>query len=133
MKKWASGKGFTIEKKIFSCNIIWLQGGSIECDSGKVVALIFVRRPQRRDDGGVIENAQGSTTEITVSEEPLSTGSLKSGTADSPFECQVGDMIFLQEGEQISVRKDAAPRDFCMYCIVRRIIPTGGAGGGVTT
>ncbi|KAK3349521.1 hypothetical protein B0T25DRAFT_548335 [Lasiosphaeria hispida] len=135
---WASEKGFTIERNMLKCNILWLQGGVIECDPDRVVLLIFVRRPRRRDDGGVIEDAQGTTAGITVSEEPLSRGFLKSPTAESSFECQVGDMIVLEEGEQISVRREASvkegtgPRDFCMFCIAHRKIPTGGAGEGGT-
>ncbi|KAK1752913.1 hypothetical protein QBC47DRAFT_387355 [Echria macrotheca] len=141
--KWVSGKGFSIDRKILDCNILWLQGGGIECDPGRVVVLIFVRRPRRRDDGGVIEDAQGTATGIAVLEEPLSKGSIKSPiahpiTAASLFECQVGDMIFLAEGEQVfvreqtSVKEGTGPRDVCMFYIMHRTTPTGGAGEGDT-
>src|ERR1051325_6996231 len=104
--KWAHDKGFAISRTMLSCNILWVQGGGVKCESGSVVLLVFVRRPRRRDDGGVIEDTQGTTAGITVSKEPLSRGTLKSPTAESSFECQVGDMIVLEEGEQISVRKE---------------------------
>ncbi len=103
--------------------------------------LIFVRRPRRRDGGGVIEDTQGTTVTvgIAVSEEPLSKGAIKSLiggsiTVISPFECQVGDMILLEAGDQIFVREqvDTGPRDICMFCIMHRTTPRRGAGEGDT-
>lgn len=69
-----------------------------------------------------------------VSEEPLARGTLKSPIAEYPFKCYIGDIIVLEEGDQISVRMGASakegtgPRDLYIFCIVHLTIPTGGAG-----
>ncbi len=95
----------------------------MKISEGKVAILIFVRRPQPRDGEGAQEIA---LVGIAVREEPLSKGRILSpiaggGTAESWFECQVGEMIFLQTGEQVLVRDEVGEdRDICFCCIVHR-------------
>ncbi|KAK0752460.1 hypothetical protein B0T18DRAFT_404920 [Schizothecium vesticola] len=137
--KWASRKGFAITPQIFNCKIIWLQGGLVTCPEGMVAMLIFVRRPRRRGCGGIGQDTQGTTSvESTMPEEPPSEGVIRSPltgpvstiSADSLFRCQVGEMIFLEAGEQVIVRGDARLRDICMCCILHRTTSRGGTGEG---
>ncbi|KAK3312471.1 hypothetical protein B0H66DRAFT_570691 [Apodospora peruviana] len=117
--KWAKGKGFGINPDIYNGNIFWLRGQGMRISEGKVVILIFVRRPRPREG----EGAQGTAPVIAVREEPPFKGIILSptaggGTTKSCFECQVGEMIFLQSGEQVLLRKDVEKdRDICFYCI----------------
>ncbi|KAK3371799.1 hypothetical protein B0T24DRAFT_337671 [Lasiosphaeria ovina] len=119
---WAREKGFDIMPEIFSCNILWLQGGYVKCPENMVTMLIFVPRPRLR----------GS---VTLPEEPPSEGIIRSPiagpvTTDSIFKCRVGEVIFLEAGEQVLLREEACPRDICICGITHRTTLLGGTGKG---
>jgi hypothetical protein len=105
------------------------------CGNGMVVMLIVVPRPKRSD--GVEKKDVEGTPGTTAEEQPLSTGTIKSPIGspiliDSPFECQVGDIIIIEEGEQILVKETTGPQGnlkvFCVLCAVHSTTPKGGAG-----
>jgi hypothetical protein len=88
-----------------------------------VAILIFLRRPRPRGSGGIAQDGQATATaDVTVPGEPLSEGIIRSPvagpvTTDSGFQCQVGEMIFLEAEEQLHVREDKRPCDICI-CVI---------------
>jgi hypothetical protein len=106
--------------------------------NGMVLMLIVVPRP-KRSDGVEKKDVEGISGTTTTGQEPLSTGTIKSPIGgpiliDSPFECQVGNIIIIEEGEQILVKETTGPqgnpKDFCVLYAVHNTIPKGGAGKG---
>ena len=103
----------------------------MKISEGKVAILIFVRRPQRRDG----EDTQKTASAAAVRKEPPFKGIIRSPTADgktteSPFECQVGDMVFLHSGERVLLREVGEDnRDICFYLIAHKTVDLEGSSG----
>jgi len=141
MNKWAEKRGFRIERSPHhGPQIIWLQGGSLSAREDRISIFIVVRRPRSRGNGGSDQAAEVITTGETpsVCQEPPSKVKTKSPIsgplfAESPFECQVGDVIILEGGEQLIVRPqdkgDTGPRGICMLAVLHRTTPKEGTGG----
>ena len=93
--------------------------------------MVFIFIPRPKSDGA--EGLEG-VSETTAK---LSTGMIRIPICDrsyveSPFECQVGDIIILEEGEQMLVRRmiesHGNPKDFCVLCAVHSTLPYIGIG-----
>ncbi|KAK3690249.1 hypothetical protein B0T22DRAFT_441661 [Podospora appendiculata] len=127
---WAEKRGYSIDVELQrGPTVVWFKSGGMTCGNGMVVMLIVVPRPKR--SGGVEEkDVEGISGTTAAEQELLSTGMIKSPVGgpiliDSPFECQVGDMIILEEGEQILVKEITGPgnpKDFCVLCAVHSTI-----------
>ena len=128
MDKWAENRGFRIEKIVGRPQIVWLKDDGVSAGKDRVSIFIVVPRPKPRGNGGSDETP-------TALQEPPSKGVIKSpmGAAGPPFthslfECQVGDIIILEGGEQLLVRPQregyTGPRDVCMLLVLRHTSPT---------
>ncbi|KAK3332662.1 hypothetical protein B0T19DRAFT_416221 [Cercophora scortea] len=122
---WAKKRGYSIDVELQrGPTVVWFKSGGMTCGNDMVVMLIVVPRPKR--SGGVEKDVEGIFGTTAAEQEVLSTGIIKSPVGgpifvDSPFECQVGDMIILEEGEQILVKETTGPgnpKDFCVLCAV---------------
>jgi hypothetical protein len=99
--------------------------------------VIFIPRPkitkERQETAGTDEEIiTGTTTTGTTPaglQEPPFKVVIKSPVsgpvfAESPVECEVGDVVVLEGGEQLRVRADeraaSAPSDVCLLCALHR-------------
>lgn len=131
MRKWASGRGFRIEPRISNGpTIMWLKRDHVNCRDGWIAIFIVVPRPTTGREGTTIESGEAITIgeSPAAPQEPPSSGLFKSPmTASlslltvSRFNCQVGDIIILEGGEQLAVEDEGTePRDICMFCVMHR-------------
>ncbi|KAG8664810.1 uncharacterized protein FPOAC1_013590 [Fusarium poae] len=129
---WAGERGFTIEKPVFlGSQILLLQSGDVRIQHDRISIVIFIPIPKAIEDNEEIVATDEATTTKTSSARPLephyriSIQSLVTGPvfAESSVECEVGDVLVLEGGEQLSLRGD----DVCMLCTLHRT-NTAGAG-----
>lgn len=130
---WARERGFSIEKSVFlGPQILWLQTGDIRTQHDRVSIVIFIPRPkiakEEEENAVAAEEITTGTTPAWLREPPfrILIKSPISGPllAESPVECEVGDVVILEGGEQLWVRADESaalvPSDVCMICALHR-------------
>ncbi|KPA38943.1 hypothetical protein FLAG1_08212 [Fusarium langsethiae] len=129
---WAGERGFTIEKPVFlGPQILLLQSGDVRIQHDRISIVIFIPIPKAIEENEEIVATDEAMTTKTSSARPLephyriSIQSLVTGPvfAESSVECEVGDVLVLEGGEQLSLRGD----DVCMLCTLHRT-NTAGAG-----
>lgn len=142
MYKWAEGRGFRIGKPIQpGSRIIWLCGDGVGTRDDRISIAIIIRRPKSKvNGGGAAAEVIGNTS--AVRHEPTSKGVVRSPMGavgppfvESPFECQVGDVVILEGADQLLVRPqlegNKGPRDICMVLILHQTsLKVGCATGG---
>jgi hypothetical protein len=98
-----------------------LQSGDVRIQQDRVSIVIFIPRPKAIEVNEEIMAADKATITKTTSAGPsyrISIQSLVTGPvfAESSVECEVGDVLILEGGEQLSLRGD----DVCMLCALHR-------------
>lgn len=134
MHEWAEARGFRIGKIIQpGPRIIWLQGDGVATREDRISISIIIQRPKARGNGGSDEAAEVTRETSAARQEPTSKGVVRSPMVaagppfvESPFECQVGDVVILEGAEQLLVRAqqegDTGPRDICMVLVLYQTI-----------
>ena len=88
-----------------------------------VTILVVLPRPIPGHSGEGAEEAEGKTMGV------IGTPIAKGLFVKSLFECQVGDIIVLEENEQISVREGTQHRGISMFCLIHKVVPKTGTVG----
>ncbi|KAL7928820.1 hypothetical protein V8C35DRAFT_222385 [Trichoderma chlorosporum] len=101
---FADRNGFTIDfgQLYLGPDIIWLQDGIWSAKESQTCFLIVLKRPKSKDVEVVNSTALQNPLSYGTIERPIGQGSY----VQSTFQCQVGDVIILEGGERLRVRKE---------------------------
>lgn len=127
MFEWAERRSFSIDSPILQGpQILSLQDGGMSVEDHTISICTVIPRPKRRES--VFNNSDSARSNAAsnstlLREELPAKGAIRSPIAKSQFvtslfECQVGDIVILEEGEIILVQDaekgDTVGRDICM-------------------
>lgn len=116
--------------------ILWLRGGAISAKEEQISIFVVLPRPKSRASGQdrFGESAQSQEPQSVASQESVSSQESPSvGVIErsigpgqfvsSSFRCQVGDVIVLEGGGRLWLRKkgDIEPRDICLLALLYRV------------
>lgn len=132
---WALERRFSIDRHIhLGPQILWLQTDHVSTGDDRVSIMIFIPRPTAHEP-----HETGSTAEELTLQEPPFKVVVRSPVggpifAESSVQCEVGDSIVLEGGEQLWAGKDeqASPGlpDACMLCVLHQKFPVKVDEGG---
>lgn len=128
-----NAKGFNIifSKAALKRGLLWLRGGAISAKEEQISIFVILSRPKSRGEFAQSQEPQSVASQeamasqeppsICVIERPISPGQFVS----SSLRCQVGDVIILEGGERLWLRKrggDIEPRrDICLLALLYQI------------
>ncbi|KAL7783404.1 hypothetical protein V8C37DRAFT_397291 [Trichoderma ceciliae] len=118
---FADKNGFIIDfgQLYLGPDIIWLQNGTWSVTENQTCFLIVLKRPESKGADVVYSTPVQEPPSYGIIERPIGHGPY----VQSSFQCQVGDVIILEGGERLRIRKegDVEPRSVCFLATLHQL------------